>query len=597
MPQMKSYLHEIYVLLGEDRVRLPWTVLLFLALSLLDLASLGLITPYVSLILDPGSLGGVLAKVVDAAGLPGQQDALLVILGAVLVGLFLMKAVASMWINRNIIRFGYNQQTRLRSILMRAYQNMPYEDYLRRNSSEYIHGLQQLTGQYAHGVILPLLRMLSNGLVAMVIIGFLAWSNILALSIMLGLFGMVAVAYDRLYSREQDALGRQANEAARKIIKGVQEGIQGFKEIRILGKENHFHDLVNQGAEECAASAVRSQVISTAPRYLLELLLISFIVLLVTITLALHGDLRGLAPLLVLFGVAALRLLPMINLFSGGIMQLRFNREAVSRLYNDLRRLQHAPPAHTQKNRKQGEDQFRSLSLKHVGFRYPGTSAPVLDDISLDIRAGEAIGLIGASGAGKTTLLDLLLGLLTPQEGVIEYNGWPLSESLSDWRGQVAYLSQQGFLVDDSLKANVALGVEPDRIDQEQLHAALRQARLLDLIENMPQGVDTVIGERGIRLSGGQRQRLSLARAFYHQRQVLIMDEATNALDVETEKEIVDEIQHLKGAKTLIIVAHRWTTVQHCDHVYKLENGRLDALGPMGKMVRSHRAGGAVSGN
>ncbi|WP_457676133.1 ABC transporter ATP-binding protein [Thiolapillus sp.] len=584
---MKQYLHEILYLLGEDRARLPWMAVLFLALSVLDLAGLGLIAPYVSLILDPDALDGMLGRAVDATGLPRDQKTLLMVFGGVLVGIFLVKAAASIWINRSIIRFGLDQQTRLRSTLMHAYQNMPYTEYLGRNSSEYIHSIQQLTAQYANGVVMPLLRMFSDGVVALVIIGFLAWSNLLALLMMVGLFGGMAFLYDRLFRGELDALGQQANDALKRIVKGVNEGIAGLKEIRVLGKEGHFHSLVHRGAEDYAVNATRSQIISTAPRYLLELLLISFIVLLVIVTLMTGGDLHGLAPLLALFGVAALRLLPMISLFSNGLLQLRFNRRPVAQLYEDLQHvlaLSHLPVEQAGEGSKNG---FESLVLRDVRFTYPGAKGPALNGVSLELKAGEAVGLVGTSGSGKTTLVDVLLGLLEPQEGTVVCNGTALSACMASWRRQVAYLPQEVFLVDASLKENVALGVEPDDIDEERLMESLRQARLAGLVEQLPEGVDTMLGERGVRLSGGQRQRVALARSFYHGREVLVMDEATSALDNETEREIVEEIERLKGMKTMIIVAHRWTTVQHCDRIYRLEDGKITARGAPEEMHAS----------
>ena len=583
---MKQYLHEILYLLGEDRARLPWMVLLFLALSLLDLASLGLIAPYVSLMLDPDSLGGLLGQLVDIIGLPREQEVLLVIFGVTLVVIFLVKAVASILINRNIIRFGFDQQTRLRSFLMQAYQTMPYTEYLRRNSSEYIHSIQQLTNQYANGVVMPLLRMFSDGLVALVIILFLAWTNIMALTIMIMLFGSVAFAYDRFFRKELGALGTEASDALTRIVQGVNEGIEGLKEIRILGKEKHFLELVRDGAEDYAACAMRSQVISTAPRYLLELLLISFIVLLVILTLTINGDLRELAPLLALFGVAALRLLPMISLFSNGLLQLRFNRKPVSQLYEDLKLAAAVSEKPHENPDRAPEEVFETLSLQDVSFRYPGMEELALKEVSIQIRAGEAIGFIGASGSGKTTLMDVLLGLLKPQHGIIRYNHHLLEDRMAAWRRQVAYLPQQVFLIDASVKSNVALGVREEEIDDQRLRNALRQARLQELVDQLPAGVDTRIGERGVRLSGGQRQRIALARAFYHGREVLVMDEATSALDNETEREIVDEIRRLKGTKTLIIVAHRWTTVEHCDRIYRLEKGRVVASGTPQEMLQ-----------
>jgi ABC-type multidrug transport system fused ATPase/permease subunit len=207
--------------------------------------------------------------------------------------------------------------------------------------------------------------------------------------------------------------------------------------------------------------------------------------------------------------------------------------------------------------------------------------------LSLQVLAHESIGLVGPSGSGKTTLVDVLLGLLQPQQGEMRYNDRLLADALGEWRAQVAYLPQQVFLMDATLRSNVALGVAPQDIDEERLQDALRQARLAELVAQLPQGAETVVGERGIRLSGGQRQRIALARAFYHRRDVLVMDEATSALDNETEQEIVEEIRRLKGRTTLIVIAHRLTTVQHCDRILRLDRGRIVAQGTYDELFRS----------
>jgi len=357
------------------------------------------------------------------------------------------------------------------------------------------------------------------------------------------------------------------------MVKGVHEGLEGLKEIRILGQEPYFHQQVQRGAEEIAFNERRSQLIQQAPRYLLEAVLVVFVVLLVLITLRSGASTGTLLGTLGLFGVAAIRMLPMATLLASNLTSLRYNRDGISRLYADVQQLKESPEksnhvAHT-------GDSFASLKLENVQYSYPQTKQAALQNLGLEIKAGESIGLVGPSGSGKTTLVDVLLGLLEPQSGTMEFNGQPLQEHLGEWRSQVAYLPQQVFLIDNSLRCNVALGEEESEIDEIRLKKALRQARLAELVEQLPEGVNTILGERGVRLSGGQRQRVALARAFYHGRSVLVMDEATSALDNETEKEIVAEIQRLKGQKTMIVIAHRLTTVQHCDRIYRLEQGRI----------------------
>lgn len=570
---MRQYLIEIFYLLGPDRGKLPWLILLFLASSLLDLAGLGLVMPYVSLVLGSSELDGTVGEAIQWIGLPSEKEPLLLSLGFVMIAVFFCKAVAAIWINRTIIRFGITRQVGLRSFLMQAYQNLPYTEYLRRNSEEYIYSIQQLTSQYTNNVLIPMLQTLGNGIIALVIIVFLASMSPLPFLIMIVVIGSAIFIYDRLFRRKLPIIGNKANTASTKALKAIREGIEGLKEIRILGKENHFYVMLRDNSQEAATYWISNSTIASAPRYLLEFIMVTFLVAAVVVMLFVGGDPQALAPALALFGVAAMRLMPAINLGATSMINLRFYRNSVSRLYQDLKKIEERPGTHSGVTINADLIPFRSLRIDHARFHYPNADRWALDGIKMEIQAGQSIGLIGASGSGKTTLVDVLLGLLIPQEGQIYYNDRPLKNTLAEWRSQVAYLPQQVFLVDDTLRSNVALGVAEDAIDETRLNEALRQARLAELVEQLPQGTKTLLGERGVRLSGGQRQRVAIARAFYHGRDILVLDEATSALDNETESEIVEEIKRLKGKKTMIVIAHRLTTVSHCDRIYRLEDG------------------------
>jgi ATP-binding cassette, subfamily B, bacterial PglK len=586
---MTQYLREILQLLGKDRSKLPWLVLLFLGSSLLDVAGIGLIGPYVALVVDTRVLDGMLGHVIAAIGLPREQRAVLILLGLLLIGIFLLKAIAAIGIRGAIIRFSQNQRVRLQATLMQTYQALPYTEFMRRNSSEYVHAISDLTARFAEVVHIGL-RMVSDGIVAIMILGLLAWQNAPALALLAGLLLAVIFGYDRLFRRNLRSHGERANQAALTMLRGVHEGIEGLKEIRILGKEEHFYRMVHEGAMALARLLTRVLLITLLPRYLLEASMVVFVVTLVVVILLLGQDPQILVPTLGVFGVAALRLAPSANAVSSSLIELRYNRDSIFRLQRDIyvvARSAREPP----KLSPETSDGFRILALDQVEFTYPEACQPALKGLSLEIRAGESIGLIGPSGSGKTTLVDVLLGLLEPQAGQLRYNDRPLKDALSEWRGQVAYLPQQVFLIDDTLRSNVALGVDDTQIDEARLSEALRQARLEELVHQLPDGKHTIIGERGIRFSGGQRQRVALARAFYHRRSVLIMDEATSALDDETESEIIDEIRRLKGQKTIIVIAHRLTTVRYCDRIYRFENGLIVNQGTYDQVVGGARSG------
>jgi ATP-binding cassette, subfamily B, bacterial PglK len=583
---MRRYLHEIISLLGEDKKRLPRLLLLFLMVSMLDLAGIGLIGPYIAMVADPQLAGSVFDKVEKLIEIPKEPRDLIIITSFILLGVFLMKTVSAIWINYIIIRFSIDQQIRIRSHLMQTYQALPYTEYMRRNSSEYIHNTQTLVGQYSGGVVSSGMRTLSDGIVAIVILSLLAWTNLEAFLLLFGLLSLVLFGYDKIFRGNIRVYGEKANNAANKMVQGIHEGISGLKEIRILGHEEYFYNQVRENAKKYGVYHARSQLVATAPRYLLELVMVLFIVSLVLMTLVIEQNSQQLLPTLGVFGLAAIRLLPAANVFSSSLTLLRFNRDSVSRLYNDVINIQ-SKIISTGACSKKEHNPFKVLSIDQISFRYPRAKEDALNKLTLKINAGDSIGFVGASGSGKTTLIDVLLGLIEPQSGEIRYNNQPLSRYLNSWQSHVAYLPQEVFLIDDTLAKNVALGVEDGEIDQHKLHDALRVACLNELVEQLPDGIETTLGEGGVRISGGQRQRVAMARAFYNERDVLVLDESTSALDTKTEREIVDEIGRLKGDRTMIVIAHRLTTLQYCDQIYRLDNGKIVEKGSYAQILEN----------
>ena len=580
-----NYLKRILYLLGPDRIKIPFLFLLFLGTSVLDLAGLGIIAPYIALMVDPNALTGPLLWLVDFFGFTHDQKSLLITLGIVLLGIFVFKTISVLTINWIIIRFSLSQQLRLRTFLMQSYQRMKYTDFLQRNSSEYIHSIQALTFIFST-VLMSLLRSISESVVGIIILLFLAWTNIQSLLLMATLLGLMVYCYDRAFRSKLSYVGEQINLANIKVLRGINEGIEGLKEIRVLGHEKQFLNIVREGAIQIKQYYSFNQMIQTSPRYLLELTMVGFLVLFVINLISFEGDLKSLLPILGIFGMAALRLIPSLNLISASLIQLRVNRDGIHRLYHDICNI-HSVQNNFKSNNNQKIlqpqkviDPFKVLKITNLNFRYPNRSTNTLNDVNFEIKVGESIGFVGISGSGKTTLLDVLLGLIEPCSGSIKFNEIPLKESLSEWRSNTAYIPQRVFLMDDSLKKNIALGMDDEQVDMNCLHQAIEQAQLTDLVKQLPKGLDNIVGERGIRLSGGQRQRIALARAFYHGRNVLVMDEATSALDSKTEEEIVEEMKHLKGQVTMIIIAHRFSTIQHCDRIYRLDGGKIVEEGP-----------------
>ena len=585
---MQLFLKKVIYLLDQDKNKLPFLIVIFLISSILDILGIGLIGTYVALLADVKISSEIFIKLIVFLGIGEEKEELVLWIGYALVAIFLVKTVFSIWINKIIVKFSASQHVRLSSFLMTSYQSLSYANYIKRNSAEYVYSIHHLSSQYANHVLSPLLRMVSDGFLVFGVIVFLALQNPLGLGLLVIFLAVMMVFYDTLFRKKMAYYGEQCNLASEAILKAVSESIEGLKEIRILGKELYFHQNVMRDSHRLSFFAIKSTVVQVSLRYLLELTMITFIVALVLSTLFLGNSIDLILPTLSVFGVASLRLFPTVNTFMQGLTQLRYGKDSVLRLFNDVNDMKRAGRGSSDNLGKVGEyEEFQNLTLKEVSFFYPESKSNAIKDISLQIQAGESIGFIGVSGSGKTTLLDTLLGLFMPQEGSIEYNGRILNNHLSEWQAQVAYIPQQVFLIDDSLRCNVALGIGENEIDDIKLHESLRQARLIDFVESLPDGVETILGERGIRFSGGQRQRVALARAFYHGRNVLIMDEATSALDNETEQEIVNELEQLKGEKTMIVIAHRLTTLKHCHRIYELQDGRIVSVGSYNEMIDS----------
>ena len=579
-----NYIKELLFLIGNKKKTLPLMLFFFLCLSALEVAGIGLIGPYVSIIMSDNVMEGELAKYVTMFGLSQEKQSLLLSLGLILVLIFLIKTISTILMNRSVLWFGATLQVSLRSSLMKSYQNMPYSIYLSRNSSEFVYAINNLCGIF-QAVVTALLKLISDLILIFAVLVLLAFQDIVALSIFVIILGGLVLIYDKIFNTSLKVYGEKTNTFAAKLLKNLNEGLDGFKEIRILGTERFFYHKVATSAKQLAIFQTKESLIATSPRFLLELVMVSFIVFLVAITLYVGGELDSIFVTLAMFSIAGLRLLPAASALSSNLVLFRYSRDAISRLYNDFKIFTDINESTTKLDPPRTKESFEELELLDVHFSYKKELPQALTGINIAITSGDAIGIMGPSGSGKTTLLDILLGLLEFDKGSIKYNNKSLGVDLTEWQSKVAYLPQEVFLLDDTIRNNVALGINSEEISEERVYEALKKARLIEFINDLPEGLDTLLGERGSRLSGGQRQRMALARSFYHEREVLVMDEATSALDEKTENDIVDEIKYLKGKQTLIIIAHRLSTLKHCDRIYVMENGKIIKSGSPGEIL------------
>ncbi len=535
--------------------------------------------PYIALIMDNSKINEVylLSNFYNLIELNLSPVSFLSIL---LILVFAIRTLVAIFITKKILSFCRDVQISLRSSMMKTYQDMSYEEFISRDSSDAVSNITILSTYYTNNVLYTLLKASSEFLLAVFIFFFLISVNALLVFILsFGLFFLVLL-YNGFFKKRMHEYGEKINLSNSNAIQAVKQSFQGVKEVRILGKENFFYKKLYENARQYAHLHANTQLITAGSKYFIEFSVIVFFVGSISLSsLIISSETSIIFGTLGVFAFASLRLLPGISVMSAAFLQLTAHKNTVERLYDSVVSLNldfNTKEFLSLNKRKKNLKNFESLKLKNVSYKYPSSKENTLSKINLDIKKGESIGIIGLSGSGKTTLIDVLLGLLKPQKGEIFINNILMKDVINDWRQITAYIPQESLMLNETLEANIKLDKNGNSKKEDyQLSQSILQAQLKTFVNDLPEGVDTNIGESGIRLSGGQRQRVSLARAIFHSREILVFDEATSALDSETEKEVMDEIIKMKGLKTLIIIAHRTDTLKFCDRIYTIENGSI----------------------
>ena len=569
-----SYLKEVKILLDKGFKRIYYISALFIFSSSLDLIGLGLLGAYIALIVNPGEFRELeFLDYFDVFLSPLSDTELLVLFGLALFFVFLIRFLAVLISNYIIYKYSTDQMVKVQERMMDIYLGQGYESFIQRNSSEYLATIVGYVRMFKD-VVQSMLRIFSDSLVCIAVFAALAMVSLETLGILIFLFLTMFILFNKfLFSRVQK-YGEEFNLGNRLMIKGISEGVSGIKEVRILGKEDFFKKSFSRGIRIMAEMEIKKSLIQITPKSFLELLMVIFVVITVLLNIYNQNNLDSVFTILGVFAVGAVRLVPIITQLFGSVNTLKYGRHSVASLCQDIQSLE---TLRSETIERKGpilqQQDFLDLDISKISYSYPNSERRALKDISLKIKKGDVVGFVGPSGAGKTTLVDVLLGLLCPQTGTIKLNGKDVFSQIELWRSLVAYLPQEIFLIDDSLTKNIVLDDDIDDLSHEKLKEAIKKSRLDDFIDDLPEGLDTRMGERGVMLSGGQRQRVAIARALFHEREVLILDEATSSLDTKTEEEIVNQIQKFKGEKTLITIAHRISTLKYCESLYKIEEG------------------------
>lgn len=576
----------------NERRRFWLLVVLTLAFSVMEAASLSTILPFLQLLSDPGlaETNPILNRIFTALGFEDVQT-FLIWLGAAVFAVTVLGLVvktAAVWLTTH---FALMRSYSFSARLLRGYLHQPYEWFLSRHSSNLGSAILGEVDRVVSEALLPAMRIIPETFTVALLVGILC---LLEPQAAIGGAVLFGGAYGLIFFSVRKALvrfGRIRHRMNQDRFHVVQEAMGGIKELKVMGLERGFLDRFRTAAYQMARVLTTTQVIMVLPRYALEALAFGGMILLILVLMIRgDGDVTALIPTLGLIAVIGLRLIPALQQIYQRGTELRAALAAVERIHSDLTTLDSQPDESISRRMNlPGMPLVRSLELDGICYSYPTSSRPALHEVSLSIEANSTVGIVGGTGAGKTTLVDIILGLLDPASGTMKVDGVELTEeNRRAWQKTLGYVPQTIFLSDGSIAENIAYGVPKDEIDMQAVERAARIAALHDfIIGETPRGYDTKVGERGVRLSGGQRQRVGIARALYRDPAMLILDEATSALDTLTEAAVMEAVQNIARQKTIMMIAHRLTTVRDCDRIFLLRNGRVTAAGTFEELVES----------
>lgn len=565
------------LLTPEQRKRLIGLQVLVVLMAFAEVAGVAAIGPFMALVGDISLLegDGKLAQLYTFSGFTSPRDFLFWLGIAVLMALSAAAAV-SMFTTWKLSLYAAQVGAEISTRLYKHYMQQSWLFHASGSSSQFTNRIAQEAGRVTNSVVQPLMLMNAKGVLALVMATAIFIFNPLVALVGLLMFG---VAYILLYKtvRKQLSLnGRAISKANQERFKLMNEGFGGIKDTLLLGRQAEFNQRFENSSQKLGQAQGVTRGLSQVPRYAMELIAFGAVIFLVLYLLSAYdGNLGNILPILSVYALAGFKLLPAFQQIYTSLAQVKGNIASFDSIEEDLAASQdgeEVKPAF-----KAGKlSPKKSIKLDEISFSYPDKAEKALNGITLDIPVNQVIGLVGASGSGKSTAIDVLLGLIEPASGALLVDGAEITGlEKRAWQNNVGFVPQAIFLADSSIRENIAFGIPPDEIDETLVSRAARMAHLDELLERLPEGLNTRVGERGIQLSGGQRQRIGIARALYDDAEVLVLDEATSALDGITEKLVMDAIHDFSGKKTIIMIAHRLATVKKCNCIYLLDNGKV----------------------
>ncbi len=547
--------------------------------SLLECLGVGIFMPFVNVLMDTSAIHDTwYLEAFYRTFHFKDAESFLTALTVVIIAVFVIKNVYLIGEKYAIYLFSYHTQMKISTRLLEAYMSKPYTFHLNKNVSVLQRSMQEDTNLFASAIIHFMELFIEITVCISLGISLYYISQSMTV-IVLGLLAVCMGGFIAISKKFARGFGRECQTYKAKIYQWMNQALGGVKEVKVLGREAYFVDSYQTYYKKYAKGLRISRLLAAIPKYIVEMVSMAGLLIAIIIKIK-YGrtDIVTFIPQLSAFAVAAFRLMPSVGRINEHVTNILYASPSVELVYHDLKDVESLE----KEGKKQLEQVLdsewefrRELYIKKVCYRYPGMEENVIDHAEFVIKKGQIVALIGESGAGKTTLADILLGLLPPQYGKIRADEMDIFKNIDKWHKAIGYIPQTIYLSDDTIRNNVAFGIYEEQIDDEAVTEALKKAQLYEFVDGLSDGVETLVGDRGVRLSGGQRQRIGIARALYHDPEILVLDEATSALDNETETAVMEAIESLRGEKTMIIIAHRLTTIRNADVIYEVVDGKV----------------------
>lgn len=579
-----------YLFDRKQKIQFVGLGILILIGGILETVGVSMMVPVVQGIMDPEALlsSEIVQKAMSVLHIDlsnmvqaGGANRLITAMLAFMIVVFVVKNAYLLFQTYVQNTFVTRNRNKMISRVMREFLNRPYEEYLGADIPT-VFRLTDSDIPTAFQLILVLIQMITEVVVsAFLCIVLVVVSPVMTLFIVVIFLGMTLLL-SKLLKPRLNAIGRKNQEIQSRIAKWRIQSIYGLKDVKVLNREEFFIRNYYESGSIGANVARNYAVLNNLPRLLIETIFIVSMLAFIMVYMLGGGNINVLIPQLTAFAVAAIRIMPSANRINTYISEIAYSQPCLDYLYENLNESMKMDVngsvtglGREKDSRGEKTELQDKIVLDHITFAYPGTDKNIFTDAHMEVKRGQSVGIMGPSGVGKSTIVDILLGLLHTKEGVITWDGRNIFDNYEAWLAQIGYIPQSIYLVDESIRDNIAFGIDADKIDDKRIWEVLEEAQLKEFVEELPEGLETKIGDRGVRISGGQRQRLGIARALYHDPEILVFDEATSALDNDTEKAVMDAVNSFHGKKTMVIIAHRLNTIAKCDVIYKVENEKM----------------------